>query len=86
LAKANIGLDWFYEVYNGDTALRLVEAGLGVSVFPRSAVMAARQTPLIAKPLGSPTVSRTIGLVERRNGRLSPPAQYLRDMLLRERR
>jgi DNA-binding transcriptional LysR family regulator len=82
LAKANLSLEWFYEVYNLDTALRLVEAGLGVSVLPRSAIVAARQPALVAKPLGYPSVSRTIGLVERRNGRLSPPAQYLREMLL----
>jgi DNA-binding transcriptional LysR family regulator len=82
LQKANINLEWAYEVYNLDTVLRLVEAGLGISVMPRTAITTSQQSTLVAKSLGSPSVRRTICLVERRNGRLSPPAQFLRDMLL----
>lgn len=82
LTAADVRLEWFYEVNNLDTALRLVEKGLGASVLPRMALQASRHPSLASRPIGPPMVSRTIGIAERRNGRLSPPAQYLKDMLL----
>ncbi|TAD91646.1 MAG: LysR family transcriptional regulator [Alphaproteobacteria bacterium] len=84
LATASVRLDWFYEVNHLSTSLGLVEAGLGVSALPR---LAAPQTehPLIATvPLIDPVVSRTIGLVERRGGRLSPAGQRFREILFQE--
>jgi DNA-binding transcriptional LysR family regulator len=82
LADAGVQLDWFYEVNNLDSALRLVEEGLGASVLPAMALEASKHPSLVMKQVGAPGVSRTIGIVERRKGRLSPPAQYLKDMLL----
>lgn len=82
LAAAKVQLDWFYEVNNIDTALRLVEEGVGVSVVPRMATQARRHPSFVTREIGPPTVFRTIGIVERRNGRLSPPARYLKEMLL----
>jgi len=82
LAQAGVHLDWFYEVNNLDTALRLVEEGLGASVLPQMALQTSKHPSLAVRPIGPPNVSRTIGIVERRKGRLSPPAQYLKDMLL----
>lgn len=82
LTEAGVQLDWFYEVNNLDTALRLVEEGLGASVLPAMALETSKHPSLVAKPVGSPDVFRTIGIVERRKGRLSPPAQYLKDMLM----
>lgn len=82
LADAGVQLDWFYEVNNLDTALRLVEEGLGASILPAMAMETSKHPSLVVKPVGAPGVFRTIGIVERRKGRLSPPAQYLKDMLL----
>lgn len=84
LAKAKVQLNWFYEVNHLSTSLGLVEAGLGISVMPRLATPQVEH-PLIATiPLSAPTVSRTIGLVERRGGRLSPAAIRFREMLVQE--
>jgi DNA-binding transcriptional LysR family regulator len=84
LAEAKIDLDWFYEVNNLETALHLVEGGLGPAVLPRMATQAGKHPLLAIKSVSAPTVFRTVGIVERRKGRLSPPAQYLKDMLLQE--
>ena len=85
LAQAGaLDLNWFYEVNHLSTSLGLVEAGLGIAVLPRLATP-QNEHPLIAVvELGSPLVTRTIGLVERRGGRLSPASQRLRQMLLDE--
>jgi len=85
LIKANVRLDWFHEVNNLTTALGLVQAGLGASVLPRLATPQSPQSPhsnTITKPIRTPEVTRSIGIIERRKGRLSPAAKYFRDMLL----
>lgn len=84
LATQQLDLNWFYEVNHLSTSLGLVEAGIGVSVLPRLATP-QREHPLIATiRLEKPTVSRSIGLVERRAARLSPSALRFRDMLVNE--
>ena len=82
LTKANVRLDWFYEVNNLTTALGLVDAGLGASVLPRLATPHNPHPVITIKPIRPPEVTRGIGIVERRKGRLSPAAIYFRDMLL----
>jgi DNA-binding transcriptional LysR family regulator len=82
LAKANVRLDWFYEVNNLTTSLGLVEAGLGASVLPRLATPHGPHPVIATKPIRSPEVARAIGIVERRQGSLSPAARCFRDMLL----
>jgi DNA-binding transcriptional LysR family regulator len=82
LVEANVQLDWFYEVNNLTTSLGLVQAGLGASVLPRLATPNAPQPDIVTKPIGSPEVTRAIGIVERRKGRLSPAAKHFRDLLL----
>jgi DNA-binding transcriptional LysR family regulator len=86
LTKADVRLDWLYEVNNLTTSLGLVEAGLGASVLPRLATPHGRHPVIVTKTIRSPEVTRTIGIVERRNGRLSPPAQFFRDILLADRK
>jgi DNA-binding transcriptional LysR family regulator len=81
LAKAHVQLDWFYEVNNLTTSLGLVEAGLGASVLPRLATPPAHPI-LTVIPIRPLEVSRVIGIVERRKGRLSPAARNFRDILL----
>src|SRR5262245_28215980 len=82
LIKANLQLDWFHEVNNLTTALGLVQAGLGASVLPRLATPQSMHSNTITKPIRAPEVTRSIGIIERRKGRLSPAAKYFRDMLL----
>ena len=82
LTKASVALDWFYEVNNLTTAVGLVEAGLGASVLPRLAAPQGPHSSIATKPIRAPEVTRAIGIVERRKGRLSPAAKYFRDMLL----
>jgi DNA-binding transcriptional LysR family regulator len=82
LTKANYRLNWFYEVNNLTTSLGLVEAGLAASVLPRLAAPHKAHPLVITKPLHAPVIKRAIGIVERRNGRLSAAARQFRNMLL----
>lgn len=86
LARAGrpLDLNWFYEVNHLSTSLGLVEAGLGIAVVPRLATPQSEHPLIAVVELDDPLVTRTIGLVERRGGRLSPSAQRLRQMLLDE--
>ena len=82
LAKSNIKLRWFYEVTHLSTSLGLVEAGLGISVLPRTATPADDHPFLVTRPLLNPQISRTIGILRRRGSTLSPAAERFRRMLL----
>lgn len=82
LARARIALDWSYEVQHLSTALGLVEAGLGVTALPRSAVPLAARDRLAIRPLVEPAVTRAIGLVRRKRVRLSAAAEALYAALL----
>ena len=82
LSHADVRLDWFYEVNHLSTSLGLVEAGIGVSVLPRLATPMADHPLIVTRPIVEPVVARTIGIVERRSGRLSPAAARFRDMLI----
>lgn len=82
LTRANVQLNWHFEVNNLTTALALVEAGLGASVLPH---LATRHSPtgiVVTRPIDAPMVTRTVGIVERRTSRLSPAASYFRELLL----
>jgi DNA-binding transcriptional LysR family regulator len=82
LAAAKIELNWFYEVNHLSTSLGLVEPGLGISVLPRLATPQGKHPLIVAIPIKDPVVTRTIGIVERRSGHLSPAAGRFRDMLV----
>jgi DNA-binding transcriptional LysR family regulator len=51
-------------------------------VLPRPATPQSGQSNTVTKPIRTPEVTRAIGIIERRKGRLSPAAKYFRDMLL----
>ena len=51
---------------------------------PNVSVHAEDHPVIVTRPIGEPEVTRTIGIVERRSGRLSPPARQFRDLLLAE--
>jgi len=76
------GLRSFYEVQRSSTALGLVAEGLGAAVVPSLAVQAGAYPRLRAVPLVDPVVSRTLVLLSRTKGSLSPAAQALYDLIL----
>ncbi len=82
LARARITLDWAYEARHLSTALALVEAGVGVSALPLSAIPDSAQSLIVARPLVEPEIVRTIGLVRRAGVTLSPTAEKLYATLL----
>ncbi|CAN1559592.1 LysR Transcriptional regulator [Rhabdaerophilaceae bacterium] len=81
LANSGVQLNWFYEVNHLSTSLGLVETGVGISVLPRLATPQDGHPTIVTIPIVNPMVSRTIGIVERRNGRLSPAAVRFRAIL-----
>ncbi|MBV1708171.1 MAG: LysR family transcriptional regulator [Hyphomicrobiales bacterium] len=82
LAKSDIKLVWRFEVNHLATSMGLVERGLGVSVLPVLATPPNPHPIIVTRPIVAPIVQRTIGLVERKSGRVSPIAQRFRDMLV----
>jgi DNA-binding transcriptional LysR family regulator len=82
LARAEVQLEFFYEVNHLTTSLGLVERGLGISVLPKLATPPNGHPTIVTKPIHDPEVKRTIGIIERRTARLSPAAQRFRDMLV----
>lgn len=81
LSKTKVHLDFAYEVNHLTTSLGLVERGLGISVLPKLATPPGEHPVIVTKPIHEPEIKRTIGIVERRAGRLSPAGQRFRDML-----
>ena len=82
LSKSNIMFNWVYEVHHLSTSYGLVEAGLGLSVLPRLATPKRGHPRIAAVPLRQPLVTRTIGIVERRNRKLAPAAELIRASLV----
>lgn len=82
LVRAGVSLSWSYEVTHLSTSLGLVEAGLGISVLPKLATPQVDHPIIVTRPIGNPEVSRTIGVVRRRGGRLAPAAERFLEMLL----
>jgi len=82
LAKADIHLSWSYEVMHLSTSLGLVEAELGISVLPQLATPQGDHPIIVTRPIRNPEVTRTIGVVRRRGGRLSPATEQFLKMLL----
>ncbi|MCM0019440.1 MAG: LysR substrate-binding domain-containing protein [Tagaea sp.] len=84
LGRAKVQLDWFYEVNHLSTSLGLVEAGLAISVLPKLATPQTEHPVIATVRLTHPTVSRTIGVVERLGARLTPAADRFRRLLIDE--
>jgi DNA-binding transcriptional LysR family regulator len=82
LAQAKIQMEWFYEVDRSSTAFGLTEAGMGAAVVPRLATPPTEHPIMLAKPIVEPLVNRTIGILQRRSGRLSSAALCFRDQLI----
>lgn len=71
-------LDWRYEVQRTATAVNLVRAGLGLTILPMPAVHPSTMPGLATVPLRNPGVTRTLGLLSRKEASLSPLAEILR--------
>jgi DNA-binding transcriptional LysR family regulator len=84
LAAQNISLNWQYEVQHVETAVNLVEVGLGVAIVPSVDVALHRGRGVVAIPLRAPKVSCTYGLITRRGMPLSGAAATLRSLLVEE--
>ena len=72
---------WFYEVQHLSTSLGLVEAGLGVAALPQLAMPRDPHPVLVSRPLINPIITRTMGIIRRRDLPLSPGAQKFHDLL-----
>lgn len=84
ISAAKVDIAWHYEVQHVETAVNLVEAGLGFTVVPMIDVALHRGSGVVAVPLRAPRLTCTYGVVWRRGIPLSPPAETLRDLLARE--
>ena len=82
LTLLGISLNWQYEVQHVETAVSLVEVGLGVTIVPSVDVALHRGRGVVAIPLRSPRMSCSYGLITRRGMPLSGAAAALRDLLL----
>lgn len=84
LNKERIGVIWQYEVQHVETAVNLVEAGLGFAAVLSIDIALHRGRGVVGVPLRGPKLTCTYGLVTRRGTPLSPPAAILRDLLIAE--
>jgi DNA-binding transcriptional LysR family regulator len=84
LNAARVALNWQYEVQHVETAVNLVEAGLGYAIVPSIDVTLHRGRGVVAIPLRAPRLSCTYGLVTRRGMPLSPSAAGLRTFIVEE--
>ena len=69
-------LDWHYEVQRVTTAVNLVKAGVAAAIVPRLAI-AGQDRDIRAIPLRAPAVSRTLGIMTRKDTPLSAPDKHL---------
>lgn len=79
LREALKDVDWLsdtvYEIDHLRTSLGMVEAGLGISVVPLSAVTKGTNREVVRRPLIDPPVHRVLGLFRRRGESLSDAGQ-----------
>ena len=71
-----------FEVEHLATVMGLVEAGLGVSIVPALTLFHFRRESLVTRPLPVAALTRTVHLVQRREGSLSIAAQSLHDLIV----
>jgi len=84
MSAARLAPNWQYEVQHVETAVHLVEAGLGLAVVLSLDVALHRGSGVIAVPLRAPKVACPYGLVTRRGMPLSSSAAAVRDLLVGE--
>ena len=70
-------LRWRYEVQRVTTAVSMVRSGVGAAIVPQLAFDVADADDIVAIPLRSPGVTRTLAIVSRKGAPLKPPARQL---------
>ncbi|MDA0656550.1 MAG: LysR family transcriptional regulator [Proteobacteria bacterium] len=70
------------EVQHISTLTAFLEAGLGVGVMPSLATQMEGASSLCYRPLIEPDISRTIGIIEKIGGTLSPAAAEMKKIVL----
>ncbi|MDM0115881.1 LysR family transcriptional regulator [Variovorax sp. J22R133] len=75
-------LNAVFEVEHLATVMGLVEAGLGVSVVPALTLFHFRRETLVTRPMPLPSLTRTVYLIQRREGSLSVAAQAMHDLIV----
>lgn len=71
-----------FEGEETDTIRGLVAAGLGVSLLPEMALMETNPLQPAKVKVTEPSITRTIGLIRRKNEKLSPVAEQFQSFLL----
>ncbi|MDC7785160.1 LysR family transcriptional regulator [Rhodoplanes sp. TEM] len=82
LAQTRVEASWRIEVRHLSTAVALVAAGAGLTALPESALAGQAASGVVAVPLRRPALTRTIGLMRRRDRMLSAAAQDLMEDIL----
>ena len=77
-------LDWKYEVQGVETAVTLAESACGLTFVPHSNFALYRSKHLTARPMESPSITCSFGLVTKRGVPLSPVAELFRDLLRKQ--
>jgi LysR family carnitine catabolism transcriptional activator len=80
-AEAGLVLHPAYEATYMSTAVALVRAGLGVGVLPATALDLRVEPLLETRPIPVPSMRRSVLLLSRRGGSLSPAAEALAEVL-----
>jgi len=86
LADTGVQLVSHYEVQRSSTAVGLVAAGVGMAVVPSLALQADTYPGLRVLSLTHPMITRGFVLLLRKGGSLSPAAQALVDLIVRDAR
>jgi len=77
LTRAEVSAAWRFEVRHLSTAVALVAGGAGLTALPESALAEEAGKDVAAVPLLEPALTRTVGLLRRRDRLLSPAAKDL---------
>jgi DNA-binding transcriptional LysR family regulator len=86
LAERLKSAKWLHEVQHLSTMVGFLEAGMGAGIVPRMVMRGLASRRLVSRPLAGPGLSRELVLIERRGTTLSPAADRLKQMLLKEMR
>jgi DNA-binding transcriptional LysR family regulator len=85
LGSRREALLWRYEVLHIATAIGMVLDGLALAVLPRRVIdQPGPLTGLVGVPLRNPTVTRALGIIQKRGLPLAVPGQALQEMIIRD--
>ena len=77
-------MDWHYEVQHVATTIGFVRAGLALALMPEFVLLGADVPGIVGVPLRNPSVTRTLGMLTRKGMPLSPAAEDLRNLIVRQ--